>query len=390
VHLGFSLLTFYPRRAGGLGSYVNALLDEFGRGPEEPERMTVFTNAVSVVDLAHLRTERLDIRVVPSFRARGDTWSRQLAMARGMARSASRDAGVVGDIDLMHYPVSVPLPKAASPAVYTLHDVQHHDLPEFFSLQARAWRRFTYDRAAQRADRVITVSEHARSRIIETLGIPGDRVDAIHHGIDMERFTPQPGADEEILSGLDLPERFLFYPAGLWPHKNHEALLGALTAGVNQDIDLVLCGPTLQRLGAFSESVRRRGLSGRVHHLGFIRPEALAPLYRRACALVFPSLYEGFGLPPLEAMACGCPVACSSAASLAEICGDAALLFDPREPGEVESAVNRVADDEGLRSRLRDAGLRRAGGFTWENAAREHRGTFLRALRSSSSPKPEH
>ena len=382
MHLGFSLLTFYPRRAGGLGSYVNALLGEFGRGPGEPEQVTVFSNPASVAELAHFRSNRIGLRAVPSFRARGETWSRQLAMVRGMLRSPARDADVVGDIDLMHYPVSVPLPKGTGPAVYTLHDVQHHDLPDLFSFQERAWRRFTYDRAAQRADRVITVSEHARSRIIETLDIPGDRVDAIHHGIDVERFTPEPGADEKILSALDLPERFLFYPAGLWPHKNHSAILDALTARANQDIELVLCGPTLNRFGALEESVQRRGLSNRVHHLGFIHPDALAPLYRRAHALVFPSLYEGFGLPPLEAMACGCPVACSNAASLAEVCGDAALLFDPHEPGEIESAVERIVGDDGLRSQLRGAGMRRAAGFTWENAARKHRATFLRALRT--------
>ena len=304
-------------------------------------------------------------------------------MVRGMVRSPARDADVVGDIDLMHYPVSVPLPKGAGPAVYTLHDVQHHDLPELFSIQERAWRRFTYDRAAQQADRVITVSEHARSRIIETLHIPGDRVDSIHHGIDAERFTPEPGADEEILRGLDIPDHFLFYPAGLWPHKNHSAILEALTAPANQEVELVLCGPTMKRLGAFEQSVRRLGLSSRVHHLGFIHPDALAPLYRRARALVFPSLYEGFGLPPLEAMACGCPVACSDAASLAEVCGDAALLFDAHEPSDVESAVERIFGDEGLQSQLRDAGIRRAAGFTWENAARLHRATFERALGTS-------
>lgn len=389
MHLGFSLLTFYPRRAGGLGSYVDALLGEFGRSHGEPERVTVFTNALSIEDLAHFRSERVNLQLVPSFRARGETWSRQLAMARGLILSSRRDAGVVAGLDLMHYPAPVPLPKTTGPSVYTLHDVQHHDLPQFFSPQARAWRRVTYDRAAKAADLVITVSEHARLRIIERLGIPGDRVEAIHHGIDVKRFTPHPEADEKALSGLDLPERFLFYPAALWPHKNHEALLDALAARADREIELVLCGATLEGFGAFSEAVRRRGLSGRVHHLGFLLPNALAPLYRRASALIFPSLYEGFGAPPLEAMACGCPVASSSAASLAEVCSDAALMFDPHEPEEIACAIDRVVDDEALRTQLRQAGLRHAAGFTWEKAARKHRGAYLRALDASAAPERE-
>src|SRR5205085_12034152 len=172
----------------------------------------------------------------------------------------------------------------------------------------------------------ITISEHARDALVERLGLAPGRVRAIHLAVDHERFAP---ADR-------VREPFLLYPANRWPHKNHARLFEALRLVRRErpELRLVLTGSGHEGKPA-PEGVDVRGR---------VAPEELVELYRTASALVFPSLYEGFGQPPLEAMACACPVACSSAASLPEVVGDAARLFDPAEPEDIAVAVREGVD----------------------------------------------
>ena len=120
--------------------------------------------------------------------------------------------------------------------------------------------------------------------------------------------------------------------------------------------------------------------AARVHHLGYVDEQEVAALYRGAEAMIFPSLYEGFGLPPLEAMACGCPVAASKTGAVAEVCGDAALLFDPNDVDAIEAAISRISSDARLRSELSGAGIKQAANFTWERAARRHLEVYRNAL----------
>jgi glycosyltransferase involved in cell wall biosynthesis len=205
---------------------------------------------------------------------------------------------------------------------------------------------------------VIVPSEYVRGRVVEVLGVAPKRVRAIHLGIDHERFRP--GPDER--------DAFLLYPARPWPHKNHPRLFEAfrLVRRERPELRLVLTGGTLPRV--LPEGVESRGVIG---------ADELAALYRRAAALVFPSLHEGFGQPPLEAMACGCPVACSRATSLPEVCGDAAVYFDPHSPEDIAAGVLRaLAEGERLAAR----GLARASEFTWDRSAREHEDAYRRLL----------
>ena len=188
------------------------------------------------------------------------------------------------------------------------------------------------------------------------LDIDPRRVHVVPHGVDHTLFVP---SDEPR-------EPFLLYPARPWPHKNHLKLFQALLDLRRQlpDLRLVLTGGGLERLKPFPEGVEPRGLVSR---------EELAELYRRAACLVFPSLHEGFGLPALEAMASGCPVAASTAGALPEVCGDAAVLFDPEDVHAMENAIREAlarADE------LRAAGLARAAGFTWEESARRHEDVY--------------
>jgi glycosyltransferase involved in cell wall biosynthesis len=234
---------------------------------------------------------------------------------------------------------------------------------------------------AKNATLVITDSEHAKARIIDTLGIAPERVEAILLGIDHDLFHPAESDDGAALKVLGLPDRFIVYPAGIWPHKNHERLVDALALLEDPEITLILTGPTFGALSGVVQRARLRRVEDRVRHLGFVSPQQLAGLYRAAEALVFPSLYEGFGAPPLEAMACGCPVATSVDGSLGEVCGDAAAVFDARSPESIAHVVDRLLCDGDLRQRLRARGLAWAKRFTWRMAAERHVAAYERAVR---------
>jgi glycosyltransferase involved in cell wall biosynthesis len=205
---------------------------------------------------------------------------------------------------------------------------------------------------------VIVSSAFVRDRAVEKLGLDPGRIRVVAFGIDHMRFTP----------GREPREPFIFYPARAWPHKNHARLFEAfaLLRRDRPELKLVLTGGG--HSGTVPEGVEVRG---------HVSADEVVELYRRASALVFPSLYEGFGQPPLEAMACGCPVASSNAGSLPEICGDAARLFDPTSPAEIAAAVNEVLDDP---EPWRERGLVRAAEFTWERSVRGHEDVYRELL----------
>jgi glycosyltransferase involved in cell wall biosynthesis len=239
-----------------------------------------------------------------------------------------------------------------------LLDVQHLDLPQMFPRSEQRFRSVAWHRSARGAQRVIVMSEFVRGRAVEKLGLDPERVRVIPLGLDHDEL--QPGAGER--------EPFLLYPARRWPHKNHARLFEAfaLLRRERPELRLVLTGG-----GDFSD------VPDGVEARGHVPRTEVVSLMQRASALVFPSLYEGFGLPPLEAMACGCPVASSNAASLPEVVGDAARLFDPR---------NAVAIAEAIRDALADPapwierGLARAAQFSWDETARETDAVYAELL----------
>jgi glycosyltransferase involved in cell wall biosynthesis len=383
VHVAYALLTMFPGRVGGAESNVRGVLGQFADG-NGPERVTVLANRHVMAAYGDYERGPVALHHVRSYRPGDGNATRMLAMAAaGLApRLAARD--VPRDVDLLHHPVTVPIPRLAGvPTVTTVFDLQHHDLPQFFSRAERTYRGRAYDGAARRADLVLTISEHSRERLIEIAGVAPERVVAIHLGIDHARFTPEPdAADAALRSALDLPERYVVYPANLWPHKNHGRLIDALAAAPS-DVELVLTGQDYGRRGELEQRARQAGVAERVHHLGYIEQKHVPALYRSALAMVFPSLYEGFGAPPVEAMACGCPVACSTRGSLGEVTGDAALHLDPESVEAIADAIGRISGDEGLRSRLHADGLAHAARFTWEAAARGHVSAYEQALKLS-------
>jgi glycosyltransferase involved in cell wall biosynthesis len=294
--------------------------------------------------------------------------------AAGTARLAGLVRGMrlrdTSDAELLHYPLTVPAPRARGPSVVTLHDVLHRELPSLFGRAERAFRRVAYDRAARRATRVVTVSEHSRRQIVERLGIAPERVAAIRSGADHAWFRPDGPAAAPVAGD------FVLYPANLWPHKNHERLVAALARVPG--VTLVCTGATYGRLERLEATARSEGVD--LRHLGYV--DDLAALYRAATALVFPSLAEGWGAPVVEAMACGCPVAASDAGAVAEAAGGAALLFRPDDLDGMAVAIRRIVSDPSLRDELRARGLERAAELTWEASAERHTEVYADALRA--------
>ena len=384
MHLAFALLTLFPGRVGGSESNVRGLLREFARG-NGPERVTVLANRHVMAAYAGAAGGPVELHRVRSYRAGNRAPTRTLAMAAAAVAPGRAAADVPGGVEVLHHPVTVPIPRLPEvPTVTTVYDVQHHELPQFFSRAERAFRRWAYDGAARAADVVVTTSDYSRERLVELTGIPPGLVEAVPMGIDHERFRPEAGdADDSLSRRLGLPERYLVYPANLWPHKNHARLIDALGALRDRELQLVLTGRDYGRAGELRERARSAGVGGRVRHLGYVEPDDMPALLRGATAMVFPSLYEGFGSPPLEAMACGCPVASSASAALAEAVGDSALVFDPRSAESIADAIDRVTGDPELRDALRVAGLERAGRYSWSRAAERHRAIYERAAATS-------
>jgi glycosyltransferase involved in cell wall biosynthesis len=342
--VGISLLTLVPGLVGGSETYARELTRALQRVGELEYRVFVPSVAPDAGD-------GLPSTPINEYRASMTIPGRILAMAhaatrpRRLLRALRLDA-----LDAIHFPLSVMLPPVDRPAAATtVHDLQHELHPRFFSRAELGYRRAAYGWTIRRSMIVIAVSEHARETLIERLGVPAERVRTIPHGIDHERFT----------QGERDREAFLLYPANRWRHKNHDRLFEAfaLLRRERPELGLVLTGHGHEGKPA-PDGVEVRG---------FVSRDKLVDLYRRAAAVVFPSLYEGFGQPPLEAMACGCPVAVSNTTSLPEVCGDAAEYFDPESPEDIAAATVRA-----LTGARVEQGLARARLFTWDGCARRH------------------
>lgn len=265
-------------------------------------------------------------------------------------------------------------PLSVSRQVITLHDVAFLDHPEFFSPTfAELYRRLVRP-LSRRVRHIITVSEFSKGRIAERLGVPPEKVSVVPNGI-AEAFCPQsPGACASVVRRLNLPSpRYVLAHATSDRRKNLHRIVEAWTAvapKLEPDIWLVLAG-NMGRAHIFGSHGSATDLGPRVAQLGFVAEEDLPPLMAGSIAFLYPSLYEGFGLPVLEAMAVGAPVVTSNATALPEVAADAAILVPPTVTGAIASAILQVVESAELRRHLQGAGFRRAQVFSWDRAARE-------------------
>jgi glycosyltransferase involved in cell wall biosynthesis len=260
--------------------------------------------------------------------------------------------------------------------VVTVHDLAHLALPEFVGgAHRRAYARFMFGQVSRRASAIITVSDFTRTEFSRLLGTRGTKPEVIHSGVDPSWFELPPSASPHS-------RPYLLYVGNAKPHKNLGRLLEAFRQLDSRiQCDLLILGKNEGFLSG-DGSVRAAAdrLAPRVQLLGALPQELLMQYVSHAEALVLPSLYEGFGLPPLEAMACGCPAIVSRVASLPEVCGEAAVYFNPLEPSSIAQAILRVVEEPALRETLRCRGLERARQFTWESSAGKTLTILERAL----------
>ena len=275
--------------------------------------------------------------------------------------------------DLYHAPHYV-LPAAVGcSSVVTIHDCIHLMFPQYLpSRAAYAYARAQMWTAAHRSDCILTVSDASKRDILHLFNIPPEKIVVIYNAIDAH-FSVTPPADAvcRVRERYQLNHRFVLYVGNIKPHKNLVRLIEAfneLRTGELEDLKLLIIGDEISKLPALRRAVHRHKLHKHVRFLGYVPDDQLAVLYRLAAVFVFPSLYEGFGLPPLEAMASGTPVVVSNVSSLPEVVGDAAVLVDPHDVDSIVDGLRLVLTDPARAEEMRRKGLERAREFSWERS----------------------
>jgi len=284
-------------------------------------------------------------------------------------------------MDLIHFPQQDGF-LTALPSIYQPHDLQHLHFPEFFTAAEYAQREKTYRTCCAQSSMIAMMTHWGKRDLVQHYGIVEDKV-CVVPGAPMISIYPSPLTEDLDVARqrFALPNRFAFFPAQTWAHKNHMGLLDALALLRNRDglrVPLVCTGFQNSFFSRIREHVAKLGLDSQVQFLGFITPLELHCLYSLCSCLVFPSLFEGWGLPISEAFVAGTPVACSSLDPLVEQAGDAALFFDPHDAAQIADAIRRLWLDILLRDTLVARGKRRAPNFTWERAARIFRSHYRR------------
>lgn len=285
-------------------------------------------------------------------------------------------------VQLIHFPfqsgTSTPLP-----TIYQPWDLQHRHLPDFFSPSTIRWREETYRALCANAALVVTASRWTKRDVMDSYGVPAERIAVVNVPPPLSAYEQV--SDEElpeVAARLRLPSRFLLYPAQAWPHKNHLRLVAAV-ARVRErglDVPVVSTGRVSGEVAEIERQARRAGVGDLVQFTGFVGPSDLDAVYRLAAGLVFPSLFEGWGLPIVEAFASDLPVACSNVTSLPDLVGDAAIVFDPVDVAAIASAMETLWTDVERRDELVRRGRARVAGLTWPGAARRMRAHYRRVL----------
>lgn len=288
-------------------------------------------------------------------------------------------------VDVIHHPFSFLNPlHSRIPSVLTFHDMQHEFYPEYFSSFEMKTRNELYRPSPGLATRVIAISEHAKSCLVDRYGIRPEKIDVIYNGFSPSYTILNDAAGlEKIRVKYGLSRPFMYYPAATWPHKNHLKLFAALKVLMDLhrfDGQLVLTGVAQQAHDETLAEIGRLGLQDMVKVLGFLPYEDLPWLFNLARMMIFPSLFEGFGIPLVEAMASGCPIACSKVTSIPEVVGEAGVFFDPLSVEDIAEKIWTLWTDEVVRKEMVSAGLERVKMFSWEKAARETVEVYRKAL----------
>lgn len=357
----------------GIGTYIRNLLQQLARIDAVTEYVLLCRPAD--VDVAR--------ELGPNFRAvaepaRPYSLSEQFRVPFVLRRER---------VDLFHAPHYVLPPLVQCKSVVTIHDVIHLLFPQYLPNRlAYAYARGFLWAATKRADRILTVSETSKNDILRRFKVPAQKIVVIYNAFD-ERFKLQPSEEQvtRVRERYQLNHRFVLYVGNIKPHKNLGRLIDAFDRLRRRDFDdlrLLIIGDEISKYPALRRAVHRHKLHKYVRFLGFVPIETLAVLYRLADVFVFPSLYEGFGLPPIEAMASGAPVVTSNVSSLPEVVGDAALLVDPYDPESIADGCRRVLTDSTLRAALCARGRVQAEKYSWQHSIRQIHNIYMEVMQA--------
>jgi len=351
----------------GIGTYIRNLLRHLSRVDRETE-FVLLSRPEDRDALARLGENFRAVAEKAGNYSVSEQWRVPLALRRER-------------VELFHAPHYVLPPLVTCRSVVTIHDCIHLMFPQYLPNRfAFLYARGSIAAASRRATRVLTVSESSKRDILRFVDTPPEKIDVIYNAYD-ERFAVEPCEQDvvRVRERYQLRDPFVLYAGNVKPHKNLGRLIEAFDLVRRQGLDnlkLVLIGDDISKYAALRRAVHQHQLHQHVRFLGYLPEETLAVMYRLASVFVFPSLYEGFGLPPLEAMASGTPVVTSNMSSLPEVTGDAAVLVDPYDPRAIADGIYRVITDEALRRDLRARGLARAKQFSWEASVRRVRDIY--------------
>lgn len=281
----------------------------------------------------------------------------------------AKDAG----IDIIHFPhYNVPITYRGK-FVTTVHDLTHIILPEFLGSKIKYYyAKFLMNNALKRAAHIFTVSQNSKRDIIEYFGISDNKISITYNAIDNDFKVKEKEEIEYLYDKYGIPKekKIVLYVGNLKPHKNLHTLLKAVSILDRADILLLLVGKAFKSIDLVQQE-KELNISDRVIHTGMVEKEKLVDLYNLADIFVFPSLYEGFGIPPLEAMACGTPVIAADNSSIPEVCGDAAVLFNGKDDNELAEKISNTISDQELRKELIKKGMERVSCFSWNATVSE-------------------
>lgn len=303
----------------------------------------------------------------------------------GPSHHAPASDGTVEDanVDVVHFVVQTGF-LTKVPSIYHPHDLQHLHLPQYFTKSHIRWREATYRALCDQAAMVAVASRWTKHDVEHQYGIPPERVVVVPLAPPIEAIPNlTPLEIDSLIKRLNLPDRYAFYPAQTWPHKNHITLLEALRQLRDRGVvvPLVSTGQHNEHFQVIEHRARELGLTDQITWLGY-RPSLEMPvIYQRATCVVIPSEFEAASGPLWEAFLAGVPAACSNVTSLPEQAGDAALVFDPRNPGQIADAIQRLWADPDLRATLVGRGRERVGYFSWDRTARTFRAHYRRIAR---------
>jgi len=363
----------------GIGSYIRNLIEAIARRPEsERYRFRVYVPSQGRAALPPL-PERFEL-------VEEDSPGYSVSELTGFAWRLFRDR-----LDLFHATHYVIPPLARARAVVTIHDIIHVLYPQFLpSRAALLYARVMIRRALRRADRIITVSYNSKRDLVDYFGIAPARVEVIYNGVAGRFRSDLPRAERDrVAAKYGLPRPYLLFLGGEKPHKNVRNVLRAFAEARRARAlphALVLAGPMPKNRSRVEALIAALDLGQRVVRPGVVPEEDLPGLFAGAEAFLYPTLYEGFGLPVAEAMACGVPVLTSSTSALQEIAGGYAYLVDPMDVDAIARGIVDLATDPGRRAEFAELGRRRAADFSWDHAAEQTLKVYADALGAARGP----